>query len=404
MEKEHQKILILGAGYAGLQVALELSRQGYQSILLDKSEFHELKPELPHLLNRKRLKTKIPLKSLTKDKKIKLIFGQADLINYQEKEVALVSGEKIKFDYLVLALGSEANYYNIPGLKENALILLETEQAEAYVKQIEINFAQAKNLAKNDPDRAKVLTFVIGGGGLTGVEVASEMGYLIPKLLKKYPEIDEQEVKVYLIEGMKSLLPGTEENLSKKIEDFFKKKQSNVSLILNTFIKEVKENEVILSNQQKIVTKSILWTGGIKGSSFLEKEFINLLGERENFILSRGSRLEVDQFFRVKDSEHTFAIGDIAVYKDPQTRQQIPPNGQIACKQGKLVAQNIIRLIKQEELVYKEIRMQGVLVSLGPNSGSGIIYDPVKLELPLGFVSRKIKALVEARYKYFDIA
>ena len=403
MQTEQQRTLILGAGYAGLQTALELSRHGYSSTLIDWKRFHELKPALPHLLNNKKLETKLPLEELIKQKKIELIFDQPELINYQKKQVELVSGEKLGFDYLVIALGSEANYYGIPGLKENSLLLLDTDQAEAYLKQIETNLAIAQNLGEESPERASKLTFVVGGGGLTGVEVASELGYLLPRLIKRYPKIKEKELKIYLIEGANSLLPGTEESLSQKVGEFFQKEQSNVSVLLNTLIKEVKERQIFLSEQKKIEASSLLWTGGVRGNSFLEKEFINSNGDREKFTLARGSRLEVDQFFRVAGQNETFIVGDLAIYKDPQTKKVIPPNGQIAYKQGKSVAQNIIRLSKGNEPLQQKIAMQGVLVSLGPNSGSGVIYDPFRLELPLGFLSRKVKTLVEARYKYLDI-
>lgn len=397
----NKKIVILGAGYSGLQAALELHSKGYSCTLIDKNDFHELLPELPHILSNDELKTTIPIKNLIKDKSINFIQGEITKINYQKKQIELNDQNAVQFDYLVLAVGTNTNFFNIPGLEENSLTFHSTKDVEIFKHHVRQNFSKAKEVDPSSNEYKELLTIIVGGGGLTGVEVAGELLHELPKLAKEF-KINKKDIKLYLIEALERLLMVLDKEVSQTITNFFTNR-SDIQLLLKSSIKEVKPNEVELADGMSIRGRTILWTGGIRANKLLEKPFINENGEEEKYPLSRGFRIEVDEFYKVKGRSETFAIGDNALIIDPETQQPFAQNGQAAYKQGKTLAKYIVSEIKNEKKTLKKVKLDGLMVSLGPKLGSGMIINPVTVHLPISPIARKMKQLIEMRYKYLDI-
>ncbi len=410
MQANH-KIVIIGAGYAGLQAAIELEKQNYQCVLIDKNDYHELLPELPHKITHKTLNTQIPLSELLENKSIEFMKAEVKQINYQNKKVLIhrsgnPENSSVDFDSLILALGSQTNYFNIPGLQENSLGFINTKQVQDLESKLENNFAKAKNLDPSSDEYKELLSVIVGGGGLTGVEVAGELIYFLPDLAKKY-NLNPQHIKIYIIEAFNALMAAGDKDLSDKVTQFFRQ-QKQVKLVLGQPIEEAFEDNVRLKDGKVIKAKTILWTGGIRGNCFFELEFINEAGDLSKWLLGRGLRVEVDEFLRVQGRPNTYAIGDNALFLDPITKQPFPLNGQAACKHGVAVAHYIMATINGQTLTAENFKMQGVLVSLGPEIGTGSLeIGQKKIILPsgkiLGKLSRKVKTAVEARYKYFDI-
>ncbi|MDX1919950.1 MAG: FAD-dependent oxidoreductase [Candidatus Caenarcaniphilales bacterium] len=396
-----KKIVILGAGYSGLQAALELNSQGFNCTLIDKNDFHELLPELPHILSDNSLKTTIPIKTLIKNKSIDFIKSEITKINYQKKQVELKDCSPVEFDYLVLAIGTNTNFFNIPGLEENSLTFHCTKDVDKFLLHIKNCFQTAKTLDPASDEYKQNLSVVVGGGGLTGVEVAGELLYELPKLAKEIG-INKNDIQLYLVEAMDRLLMVLDKEVSETITEFFSKKEE-LHLLLKSAIKEVHPNQIQLSDGKVINAKTILWTGGIRANKLLEQPFIDENGQEAKFPLGRGFRVEVDEFYKVKGRQETFAIGDNALIIDPETQQPFAQNGQAAYKQGRIVAKHLVAIIENKELKTKKIKLDGLLVSLGPWLGSGMIINPLTLHLPISPLVRKMKKLIEMRYKYFDI-
>lgn len=397
----NKRIVILGAGYSGLQAALELDSKGYSCTLIDKNSFHELLPELPHILSNSEIKTTIPISTLIKDKSINFVQGEITKINYQKKHIELKNLSNIEFNYLALAVGTNTNFFNIPGLEENSLTFHSTKDVEHFMNHLRQNFAKAKGLDPSSDEYKELLTIIVGGGGLTGVEVAGELLYELPKLAKEF-KINKKDIKLYLIEALERLLMVLDKEVSETITNFFTNR-SDIQLLLKSSIKEVKPDEVQLADGMKIRAKTILWTGGIRANKLLEKPFIDENGQEAKFPLARGFRIEVDEFYKVKGRPETFAIGDNALIIDPETNQPFAQNGQAAYKQGKALAKYLIAEIKNEKKTLKKVKLDGLMVSLGPKLGSGMIINPLTVHLPISPIARKMKQLIEMRYKYFDI-
>ncbi len=392
------KVVILGGGYAGLQTALDLPNDEAEVILIDKKPCHELLPELPYRITETHLKTEIPFSELLRNKKVNFVQAQVSSINYQDKQVKLLDGEPIPFDYLVLALGSQTNYFNIPGLKENSIGFITTSQVDRVNQVLRENFSKAQ---KGSPDYKEHLSVVIGGGGLTGVEVAGELLQSLPKLAKEFGH-SVDDIKIYMIEALDSLMPVGDKELSTKVTEYFKE-QKIVELCLASPIKEAAHAQVTLADGRVIKANTIVWTGGIRANTFLEKPYIDENGEEVKWPLGRGFRVEVDDFYQVKGRPHTYAVGDNALIIDPETKNPFPLNGQAAYKQGRIVADYILADIHHKQKKAKKVKLEGVLVSLGSNFATGTIWNPFKLPLPVSRLTKKIKDAVELRYRLFDI-
>ena len=404
--QENHKIIIIGAGYAGLQAAIELEKENYKCILIDKNDCHELLPELPHKITKKNLNTQIPFAELLENRSIQFVKAEVKQINYQSKKVILKDQTDLDFDYLILALGSQTNYFNIPGLKENSIGFINTNQVKELLEKLENNFAQAKNLDPSSAEYKELLSVIVGGGGLTGVEVAAELIYYLSDLARKH-NLNSAHIKIYIIEALNALMAAGDKDLSNKVTEFFKK-EKQIELVFGQPIEEAFEDSVRLKDGKIIKAKAIVWTGGIRGNAFLENEFIDENGDLKKFPIGRGFRIEVDEFLRVKERPNTYAIGDNALFLDPETKQPFPLNGQAASKHGIGVAHYLISAITGEKLKEKKFELQGVLVSLGPEIGTGALeIGKKKIILPtgkiLGKMSRQVKTAIEARYKYLDI-
>ncbi|MBO1063134.1 MAG: FAD-dependent oxidoreductase [Aphanizomenon flos-aquae CP01] len=398
---QKEKIVILGGGYAGLQTALELHRKGYSAILIDKNSAHELLPELPHAISNRNLKTRIEFSKLIKNKSINLIQKEVIGFDLYKKEIKFVDQSIQEFDYLVIALGSNTNYFNIPGLRENSHGFITTKQVKEFNDLLESNFQKAKDFPVDSNEYKEFLSVIVGGGGLTGVEVAGELIHKMPKLAKQNG-LNPDHVKIYLVEAQSGLLPGGDKKLSDKVTDFFHN-QKLVESVLGVAVKEGFAGGVKLSDDRILKSKIVLWTGGIRGNILLEKGMVDEEGKENKWPLGRGFRIEVDEYFRVKGNPAVYAIGDNALYIDPKSGQPFPLNGQAAYKEGRAVAKYIVANIENREVPCEKIDLEGIMVSLGPLSGTGSVWKPLKLDLPVNMLSRVMKQLIELRYKLLNI-
>ena len=193
-----------------------------------------------------------------------------------------------------------------------------------------------------------------------------------------------------------------DKDISDKVTNFYKSQES-LDLILGCPIKEAFPDKVELANGRVIPTKTILWTGGIRANAFVDKPFLDENGNEAKFPCGRGFRLEVDEYYRIKDIPNTYAIGDNAMVMDPESNQPVPQNGQAAYKQGKNVAYHIIADMNKKTIKPGEIVLDGLMVSLGPKKGTGMIINPFTFYLPVSLSSRIFKKAIELRYKLLDI-
>jgi NADH dehydrogenase len=288
-----------------------------------------------------------PIREIIRCCDYEFIHGEVKRIDLENKIVE-VNESKLDYDYLVIALGSKTNFYNIPGAEENSFTLKSLDDAI----RLRNHFIHMFEIASKDKDEG-LLTFVIVGGGATGVELAGEMSdYFYKTFSKFYPKEIISKVKIILIEKGNELIPQFSSKLRKIALEVLKKK--NVEVILGKGVKEVGKDFIKLDDETIIKTKTVIWTAGV------EPNLPDIVGNIEK---DNKGRLIVNEYLQVKNYDNVFALGDVCCFI--QNQRPLPQLAQVAVRQAKAVAKNIFNLIKNkplEKFVYKH---QGDLISLG---------------------------------------
>jgi NADH:ubiquinone reductase (H+-translocating) len=323
------KLVILGAGYGGLAVAQKLDtmargRSNWDITLVDRRDYHLIQVRVHEVAANSIAaeRVKVPFAELLEGFNVK--FLQADILKIMpEQNQVETSAGILDYDRLVVALGSETAYYSIPGMQEHSYPMKFLEDAVAFRKAVIQAFKKAiakdaPPLIKNDPR----LTVVIGGGGLTGTELAAEMVDFINDLVKRAPA-SRPAFKVYLIEAKPHLLP----QLGAVYGDYVKNELriKGVGVLTNTAIERVEAGKVYLSGDKVIKGDIICWAGGVKAPSIIKEG---------GFETTRDGRVEVDRYLRSKQFANVYFVGDNALALDTKNNTPVGQTGQYAEKQG----------------------------------------------------------------------
>ncbi len=355
-----KKILILGGGYAGVSTAIHLKDVDAQVTLVNKHSYHHLTTLLhqPVVGRRNYQDLSVGLTSILPPP-VKFIRGTVESIRTAEQRVNVkVRGKIIDLDYdiLVIALGWEPQFFSIPGLKENALTLHSLNTSRLAKDRIE----EALIAYDENPDERWRATIVIGGGGLSGIELAGEL-IDSRKLMAKSVDISPGEIKIILVEGAPTLLPGLDPWLAETSERYLKAK--GVQCLTNTRITNMQDHTLTLSDGVTIQAGAVLWTGGIRGNALLEKN---------GFSVDRQGRVETNEFLQTKDPSNIFVTGDCALTTDVHGKP-FPPTAWLAVQQGRHTALNIRRLLAGNTLLPYVAEAKALVLSLGRRYAVGIV-------------------------------
>jgi len=300
-------------------------------------------------------KCRIAIKNVLDTTKVHFIQDTVESISRETNEVLLRSGKTITYDYLVIGLGSEPETFGIKGLTEYALNIRSINSARHIRQHIEYNFANYS--VDRRPER---LTIIVGGAGFTGIEFVGELTDRIPELCQNF-DIDPKKVKIYNIEAAPSILPGFDPDLVQYTVDLLS--QKGVEFRIHKAIQECTQDGVILADGEEIKSNTVIWTGGVRGNSIIEKA---------GFETMRG-RVKVDSVLRAPHHDNVFVIGDNALIIHEQTNRPYPPTAQMALQQGKHLAQNLAALLRGEEMLPFVPAIKGTVASLGKNEAIGMI-------------------------------
>ncbi|GIP28286.1 NADH dehydrogenase-like protein YjlD [Paenibacillus sp. J23TS9] len=345
-------IVILGAGYGGLLSAMTLrkylNKDQARVTVVNQYPTHQIITEL-HRLAAGSIEEKaiaMPLDKLFKGKDIDLKIAKVDSFSVDSKEVKLSDGSKLSYDALVVALGSITAYFGIPGLDKYSMVLKSAEDANRIHQHIEDRI-KAYSQTKDAADA----TILIGGGGLTGVELVGEIADIMPKLARKYG-VDPGEVKLLLVEAGPKILPVLPDHLIDRAKASLENR--GVTFLTGLPVTNVEGNVVDLKDGQKIVTNTFVWTGGVQGNP--------LVGE-SGLEVNRG-RATVNEFMQSTSHKDVFVAGDSAVVFDA-TGRPYPPTAQIAWQMGELIGYNLYAYLTDKASQTFDPVNSGTLASLG---------------------------------------
>ncbi|WP_139490782.1 NAD(P)/FAD-dependent oxidoreductase [Brevibacillus dissolubilis] len=357
------KILILGAGYGGLLTTLGLQqRLNYNEAeitLVNKHDYHFITTWLhePAAGTAPADHARVDLHKIIDTNKVNLIKGTVESIDPKAQSVKLADGKELPYDHLVIGLGPEPETFGIEGLREHAFSIRSINAVLQIREHIEYMFAKYKN----EPGREDYITFVVGGAGFTGIEFLGELGDRIPELCQEF-DVDPSLVKIYNVEAAPTALPGFDKDLVDYAMNILQRK--GIEFRLNTPIKKCTPDGVELATGEFIKTKTVVWSGGVRGNSIVEKS---------GFEVMRG-RVKVDEYLRAPGYENVFVVGDCALIFNDEGRPY-PPTAQIAIQEGENLARNLSSIVRGEKisLVPFVPALQGTLASLGKGEGMGLV-------------------------------
>jgi NADH dehydrogenase len=354
------RVVIIGGGFGGLEVAKELVGSEVQTVLFDKYNHHCFQPLLYQVAT-SALETSSIVFPFRKH------FAKAEDFYFRLAEVNAVKPESncietsigsVNYDYLVIASGAATNFYGMKDVEQYSHPMKSIVDAIKLRNIIIRNFETA--LLTDDKELMNsLMDFVIVGGGPTGVELAGAIAelkhYIFPK---DYPELEVSQMDIHLIEATPRLLNGMSDIAGEKALEYLTK--MGVQVHLNTAVKTYDGYEVLFNTGDKLITRTLIWAAGVKGNPVA-----GITAES----LGRASRLTVDEFNRVKGYTNIFAVGDVALMEggDPDYPKGHPMMAPPAMQQGELVAKNIKRMLRKAELKSFRYKDQGSMATVGRN-------------------------------------
>jgi NADH:ubiquinone reductase (H+-translocating) len=351
-------VVIIGGGFGGLEVAKKLADAPVEVLMLDKHNYHTFQPLLYQVATG-RLEAESIAFSLRKN------FANQKNFRFRIAEVSAIDAENnilnttigpIAYDYLVIATGSTTNFFGNEDIERYAMPMKSIPEALNLRYLILQNLEEAV-LKPTKEERAPLLSFVLVGAGPTGVELAGSLAELKNDILTRdYPELNKEEMKVYLVDFLPKVLGPFSDEGSNAAKEFLT--GMGVEVLLNMKVESYDGDVIKFEGGKSIRSKNVIWSAGVMG---VVPEGI---GEDN---LERGNRIRVDGSLRVNGYNNIFAVGDVAAMITDKTPKGHPGVAQVAIQQGQHAAKNILHILKDQPAEVFEYNDKGSLATIGRN-------------------------------------
>ena len=387
-------ILILGGGFGGIRTALELDRKFSKKeaniTLVDRNNYHLFLPALYEVasafgVRQDKFKAKlrktvaIPCVEIFQNTKVNFVQSEISRIDLAKKEVESVSGMVFPYDFLVLAFGAETETFNIKGVSEYAYKFKTVDEALFLNEKIIKAYKEAA-----EGKRALPLKFLVAGAGFNGLELGAELACCTKKI-RESCKLKKSCTSIKLVEAGPQILPMVSERERNYIR--LRLKKLSVEIMENSPIAEVGSDFVQIKGE-RVAADFVIWTAGIRASSFLKRVGGLRLDER--------GRLKVNSFMQAESCGEVFGVGDNTVFIDPVIQKPIPALAYVAADQGKIAAENIFRLSKKVEKLKTYKPFYNVWIA--PVGGKYAVAHLSKNLTIGGFLGWIIREIVDFRY------
>lgn len=359
-ETDLPRIIVIGAGFAGLTFARKMANTPYQVVIFDKNNFHQFQPLFYQvaMAGLEPSSISFPLrKTFQKAKNVFIRVAELESVDAEGKKIHTSQGS-LSYDHLVIATGAVTNYFGNEKFERNSYGLKSVGEALEIRNQILTDFETALQVPNYD-QRQSFIDIVIVGGGPTGVELAGSLAELKKYILPKdYSELNAKEVDIYLVQGGSQLLLGMDPKMGKSAEEYLRK--MGVKVLLNTRVVDIDNHVVTMKDGSTIEAQKVIWAAGVTC------ETIDGIAEE---VRARGNRLTVDAYNQLENHEDIYVLGDAASMISEEYPRGYPQVAQPAIQQAKNLARNIKKhgLLKKEKWRAFKYKDYGTMATVGRN-------------------------------------
>ena len=375
-----KRVVIIGAGFAGLKAARKLAKKPVSIILVDKNNYHTFTPLLYQVATCGLDPSAVayPVRSIFRDiPNVHFLLGEVTTINHAGQSVIVQAntGEihNLNYDYLFVAAGSQTNYFGNPTIEKRSFGLRDLNDALAIRHHVLKLFEKAA-WTNDDTERDALMTLVVVGGGATGLETAGALHELYNNVLdKEFDKHNKMQAKVMLLEAGDDLLPAYPDRLRAAAKNQLE--SLGVEVVTGAFVTEVGADFISLRDGRRIGTYTIVWATGVVASPIAQMLEVDLAG---------SGRVPVKDTMEVIGRNNIFAAGDIAYLLQPDSGQPYPGLIPVAQQQGKVVANNILHSINNAPLESFRYFDRGIMATIGRRRAVAWVFNRVQLS---GFIA-----------------
>lgn len=355
MTKKPQ-IIIIGAGFGGVKFVKAIRKYPVEILLLDRNNYHNFQPLMYQVATGGLEPGNIayPVRRIfRKNKNVSFRMAEVCEVDIQKNQISTSIGV-MNFDYLVIASGSENNFFNFEPIKDQLLTLKSIPDAIQMRNWIFQNLERA--LVKNKHESLEeIMNIAIVGGGPAGIELAGALAEMKKHVIpNEFPELPLCKMSINLYQSGPKLLASMSEEASAKSLEYLK--NMGVNVCLNTRVKDYVDSHIIIEDDSHFKTDTVIWTAGVKGSI--------IKGIPETAIV-RGNRISVDAFNKVIGTDNIFAIGDVSSCISEENPNGLPMLAPVAQSQGAHLAKNIIRSLDKKPMKIFQYHNKGVMATIG---------------------------------------
>jgi len=350
------QILIIGAGFGGIKMAKALRNKSVDVLLIDRNNYHNFQPLMYQVATGGLEPGNIayPVRRIfRKYKNVSFRMAEVLEVDIRKSQISTSIG-KLNFDYLVVASGSENNFFSFEPVKDKLLTLKSLPDALKLRNRIFQNLERALAFNRKEP-LEEIINIAIVGGGPAGLELAGALAemrkFVIPK---EFPDLELSKMNINLYEAGSELLGAMSEEASKKSLEYLM--GMGVNVFLKTPVKKYDGTTIVLEDGSTFKTDTVIWTAGVKGApikGFPDKS------------IAKGNRILVNQFNKVIGTQNIFAIGDVSAYVTPENPKGLPMLAPVAQQQGDHLAKNILKVLANVSLEPFNYHNKGVMATIG---------------------------------------
>jgi len=358
-DRRRPRVLVLGGGFAGIGAAHKLKKSDADVVVVDKHDYHTFQPLLYQVATGLLEQPAVghPIRDLFhKQDNVRIHQDEVTAIDLDARRVEFAELEALGYDYLVLGLGAEVNFFGVEGAAEHAFPLYTLTDAVRLKNHVLKTWEEADRKPALVEDGA--LNVVVVGGGPTGVETAGAMAELYNGVFKKdYPDVPEGAATITLVEAGPEIFPMFKPDIREYTVGALEKR--GVDVQTGDVVESISPTRVKLKSGDELEAHTLVWGAGLQGN-----ELVRSLGLE----LGRGNRVGVDEELRIPSHPEAYAVGDVAAITDAKTEQVLPQLGSVALQSGEHAGETIAKLIAGKETKPFKYRDKGTMAAIGRGS------------------------------------